>query len=135
MRSQLNLGRVQQDLFSLTGWYPFPGSVQPSKTLLTEYLFGLGLRYPLLNIWLKAPGNICAYFWSSFALQLLQFPAPQGPAVSATQICFLYSAGLCLDSTSLSCSVTSAPRQKAKRVQLQAPSSQGAVMHCLLSSV
>lgn len=63
-----------------------PGSVQPSETLLTEELFWLDLGYALLNIQLKAQGNLSAYFRSSFILQLLQYPAPQVPAVSATQI-------------------------------------------------
>lgn len=42
----------------------------------------------------------------------------------------LPSSSLCLDSTSLSCSLRSAPRQKAKRAHVPAPS----VLHCLWSS-
>lgn len=55
--------------------------------LSMSQLFWLGLVYTLLNIRLKTQGNPYAYFWSSLFMQLLlQYPDPQCPAISASQI-------------------------------------------------
>lgn len=123
----------------LVGIPTSPDSVQPSAHGM---LFCLGFVYTVFTIQLKTQGNPYAYFWHisgvlSFYRFFFSTLLHKWLPYLSPDLNFLHPAALCLDSTRLSCSWKSVPRQKAN-VNVELISSVSllpriTVMYCLLS--